>query len=164
VADFVDPLGGAYALERLTDEIEAKAEAYLKRIDDLGGMVRAIAEGFPQREIQEAAYRAQKGNDAGDDVVVGVNRFADEAERVPPPRLKLDPALEQRQSERVRAFRKARDSAASGKALLAVGAAARGKENLMPRLLEAVQVGATLGEVADALRDVFGEHREAVVL
>ncbi len=163
VCDFIDPLGGAYALEQLTDEIEARAEAYLKRIDDLGGMVRAIAAGFPQREIQEAAFRAQQAIEAGSDVVVGVNRF-EEAAAGGAPRLRMDPDLERRQAERVRAFRKARDQAAASQAVLAVGRAAKGTENLMPPLLTAVQAGATLGEIADVLRDVFGEYREAVVL
>jgi methylmalonyl-CoA mutase N-terminal domain/subunit len=163
VADFVDPLGGAYALERLTDEIEGRAEAYLKRIDDLGGMVRAIAEGFPQREIQEAAFHAQKAVEDGDEVLVGVNRFAEKAE-VAAPRMKIDAGLESRQAERVKAFRAARDGAAAGKAVLAVAAAARDTENLMPHLLTAVQAHATLGEIADALREVFGEYREAVVV
>ncbi|MHB8419349.1 MAG: acyl-CoA mutase large subunit family protein [Myxococcales bacterium] len=163
VADVVDPLGGAYAIEQLTDGIEAGAEAYLRRIDDLGGMVRAIAQGFPQREIQEAAYQAQREVEEGRRVVVGVNKFA-ETGGAAPRLLKVDPALEERQVARVRAFRAARDGAAAGRALAAVEAAARGTSNLVPRILEAVQARATLGEIADAMRTVFGEHREQVVL
>ncbi|HUB06359.1 MAG TPA: methylmalonyl-CoA mutase family protein [Myxococcales bacterium] len=163
VADVVDPLGGAYAIERLTDEVEAKAEAYLKRIDEMGGMVRAIAAGFPQREIQEAAYQAQRQVEDGQQVVVGVNKFVEKGGAAPA-LLKVDPALEERQVARVKAFRAARDGAAAGRALAAVEAAARGKENLVPRILEAVQARATLGEISDALRAVFGEHREEVVL
>jgi len=163
VADFVDPLGGAYALERLTDEIETRAEDYLRRIDEMGGMVKAVADGFPQREIQEAAYRDQRDIEAGTQAVVGVNKFVEEAE-VGAPRLKMDAALEAKQVERVKEFRKQRDPAAAGRALLAVTAAARGKDNLMPPLMSAVQSGATLGEISDALREVFGEYREAVVL
>ncbi len=163
VADFVDPLGGAYAVERLTDEIETRAEDYLRRIDEMGGMVKAVADGFPQREIQEAAYRDQRDIEAGTQVVVGVNKFA-EAGELAAPRLKIDSALEARQVERVKAFRKQRDQAAAGRALLAVTAAARGQDNLMPPLMNAVQSGATLGEISDALREVFGEYREAVVL
>jgi methylmalonyl-CoA mutase N-terminal domain/subunit len=163
VADFIDPLGGAYALERLTDEVEARAEDYLRRIHEMGGMVKAVADGFPQREIQEAAYRDQRDIEAGTQVVVGVNKFVEEGE-VAAPRLRIDPLLEAKQAEKVREFRKQRDGAASGRALLGVTAAAKGTDNLMPPLMQAVQAGATLGEISDALRDVFGEYREAVVL
>ncbi len=163
IADVVDPFGGAFALERLTDEIEAKAEDYLRRIDDMGGMVRAIAAGFPQREIQEAAYQAQRAVEDGRSVVVGVNKFAEKGGAVPA-LLKVDPELEERQIARLRAFRASRDGAAAGRALAAVETAARGKENLVPRVLEAVQARATLGEISDVLRGVFGEHREEVVL
>ena len=163
VSDVIDPLGGAYALERLTDEVEAKAEAYLGRIDELGGMVRAIGQGFPQREIQEAAYQAQREVEVGASVVVGVNRFA-EPGGVAPQLLRVDAALEGRQVERLHAFKAVRDSAGVGRALRAVEAAARSTENLMPPILAAVQARATLGEVSDALRAVFGEHREQVVL
>ncbi len=163
VADFVDPLGGAYALENLTEEIEARAEVYLRRIDELGGMVEAIAQGFPQREIQDAAYREQQAVERGDQVVVGVNRFAEEG-HVAPPRMKIDPELERRQVEELTAFKHRRDSTGSGRALSALTQAARGSENLMPRILDAVSAKATLGEIADALRDVFGEYREQVVL
>jgi methylmalonyl-CoA mutase, N-terminal domain len=163
VADLIDPLGGSYALERLTDEVEAKAEAYLVRIDEMGGMVRAIGQGFPQREIQEAAYQAQREIEKGSSVVVGVNRFAEQG-GVAPDLLRVDPALEGRQIERVRAFKAARDGAAVTRSVKAIEAAARGKDNLMPLILEAVQARATLGEVSDALRAVFGEHREQVVL
>ena len=163
VADFIDPLGGAYALERLTDEIETRAEDYLRRIDEMGGMVKAVADGFPQREIQEAAYRDQRDIEAGKQVVVGVNRFVEEGE-VATQRLRIDASLEAKQAERVKAFRKQRDASAVGRALLAVTAAAKGSDNLMPVLMEAVQRSVTLGEISDALREVFGEYREAVVL
>ncbi len=163
VADLVDPLGGAYAIERLTDELEARAEDLLRRIDELGGMVRAIAEGFPQRLIQQAAYDEQRALEAGGRVVVGVNRFVEKA-GVVPPLSKLDPELEERQIERLRAFRAARNGAEAGAALRAVEAAARGRENVMPSILAAVEARATLGEISDALRTVFGEYREKVVL
>ena len=163
VTDLIDPLGGSYALEWLSDEIESKAEAYVRRIDEMGGMVRAIGQGFPQREIQEAAYQAQREVESGSSVVVGVNRFA-EAGGVAPQLLRVDPALEERQIARLRAFKSARDSAAASRSLKAVESAARGKENLMPPILAAVQARATLGEISDALRTVFGEHREQVVL
>ncbi len=163
VSDLIDPLGGSYALERLTDEIEAKAEGYLVRIDEMGGMVKAIGQGFPQREIQEAAYEAQREVESGASVVVGVNRFAEKG-ALAPQLLRVDPALEGRQIERLRAFRDARDSAVVSRSLKAVEAAARGTENLMPPILAAVQARATLGEISDSLRAVFGEHRERVVL
>jgi methylmalonyl-CoA mutase N-terminal domain/subunit len=165
IADFVDPLGGAYAIEQLTEEIEGRAEVYLRRIDELGGMVQAIAAGFPQREIQEAAYREQQAVERGEQVVVGVNRFAQaEDEHVAPQRLRIDPELESQQVSRLTAFKRARDGAASARALTSLTGAARGSENLMPFILEAVRARATLGEIADALREVFGEYREQVVL
>jgi methylmalonyl-CoA mutase N-terminal domain/subunit len=163
VADFVDPLGGSYALEYLTEEIEARAEAYLRRIDELGGMVEAIAAGFPQREIQESAYREQRAVESGEQVVVGVNRFAEEA-AVAPPRLRIDPELERRQVQELEAFKRSRDAAPATRALSALASAARGSDNLIPFILEAVSARATLGEIADALRDVFGEYQEQVVL
>ncbi|MHB1843588.1 MAG: acyl-CoA mutase large subunit family protein [Deltaproteobacteria bacterium] len=163
VADVVDPLGGAYAIEQLTDELEAKAEVYLRRIDDLGGMVQAITQGFPQREIQEAAYQEQRAVESGDRVVVGVNKFR-EAEGPMPELLRVDPALEARQVERVRAFRRDRNEAASARALREIERAARGTDNLFPPILAAVEARATLGEISDSLRTVFGEHREQVVL
>ena len=163
VADTVDPLGGSYALERLTDEIEALAEDYLRRIDAMGGMVQAIAEGFPQREIQEAAFQEQRQIEAGERCVVGVNRFVEPA-GAPADLLRVDPALEAQQVARVRAFRAGRDGAAAGRSLKALERAARGAENLMPLILEAVKAKATLGEISDVLREVFGEHRERVVL
>jgi methylmalonyl-CoA mutase N-terminal domain/subunit len=169
VADFVDPFGGAYAVEQLTEEIETRAEDYLRRIDELGGMVEAIAQGFPQREIQDAAYRDQQAVERGESVVVGVNRFTegpetDDPQGVGPERLRIDPRLEEQQVRRLAAFRKARDGAAAGRAVLALADAARGRANLVPLILEAVRARATLGEIADGLRDVFGEYREQVVL
>jgi methylmalonyl-CoA mutase, N-terminal domain len=164
VADFVDPLGGSYAVEQLTEEIETRAEAYLRRIDELGGMVEAIAEGFPQREIQDAAYREQQAVERGEQVVVGVNRFAQGEEHVETPRLRIDPQLERRQIERLAKFRKTRDGTDSARSLAALTGAARGRDNLVPFILDAVRAHATLGEIADALRDVFGEYREQVVL
>jgi methylmalonyl-CoA mutase N-terminal domain/subunit len=162
VADVADPLGGSFYVEAMTDEIEARAEAYIRRIDEKGGMVRAISEGFVQREIQEAAYAWQREVEGGDRVVVGQNAF--QGEDAPVPVLKVDPALEERQAARVKAFRAARDGAAARRALDEVGRAARGSDNLMPPILAAVEAKATLGEISDALREVFGEHRETVVL
>ena len=162
VADVIDPLGGSWAIEALTDEIEGRAEEYLEKIEEMGGMVQAISKGYVQREIQEAAYAWQRRVESKDRVVVGVNAYRSEDPPVPVTR--VDPALEERQAERVRALRRERDGAASGRALDAIRAGARGTENLMPLILAAVRSEATLGEISDALREVFGEYRETVVL
>ena len=162
VADVIDPLGGSYVIESLTDEIEARGQDYVRKIDEMGGMVHAISKGYVQREIQEAAYAWQKKVEAKEQVVVGVNAF--KADDPPVTVMKVDPALEARQVARLRAFRAERNGAASKHAVDAVRAAAKGKENLMPLILAAVKAQATLGEISDALRDVFGEYRETVVL
>jgi methylmalonyl-CoA mutase N-terminal domain/subunit len=161
-ADVVDPLGGAWAVERMTDEIEEKARVYLRRIDDMGGMVEAISRGYVQKEIQDAAYTWQRRVESKEQVVVGVNAFA--ADDPPVPAMKVDPALEAQQVSRLRAFRARRDQTAARQAIDAVRQAARGTDNLMPHVLAAVKAQATLGEISDALRDAFGEYRETVVL
>ncbi len=163
VTDFIDPLAGSYAVESLTDAIEAGAREYIDRIDGMGGMVAAIERGYVQREIQDAAYRAQKAIERGEAEVVGVNVHRVEDEPIPET-LVLDADLEARQVARTRALRAERDAAACGAALDAVSRAAEGTDNLMPHILHAVKSQATLGEIADALRRVFGEHREVVVL
>jgi methylmalonyl-CoA mutase N-terminal domain/subunit len=162
VADVIDPLGGSWAIEALTDEIETKADAYLRKIDELGGMVQAISKGYVQREIQEAAYAWQRRVEAKDQVVVGVNAFRSEDPAVPV--MKVDPALEAQQVARVQALRKERHASAAQSAIDDVRRGAAGKENLMPLILAAVKAEATLGEISDALREVFGEYRENVVL
>jgi methylmalonyl-CoA mutase N-terminal domain/subunit len=162
VADVLDPLGGSWFVEAMTDEIEGRAEAYIRKIDELGGMVQAISRGYVQREIQEAAYAWQRQVEAKEQVVVGVNAFR--AEDPPVPAMRLDPAVEARQVERLRSLRRERSAAGVSGALDAVRAAARGTDNLMPPILAAVKAEATLGEISDALRDVFGEYRETVVL
>jgi methylmalonyl-CoA mutase N-terminal domain/subunit len=163
VADIIDPLGGAYALERLTDELEAKAEDYIRRIDAMGGMVEAIAKGYPQGEIQDAAYQAQRDLEEARTVVVGVNQFQ---VKEPPPSglLRVDEAVERTQLERMKQLRAERDSAAATRAVDALRRAAQTEENLIPLILDAVKAYATLGEISDAMRDVFGEYRENVVL
>jgi len=164
VADIVDPLGGSYTLERLTDELEQRAQAYLEKIDALGGMVEAIAQGYPQQEIQDAAYRAQRALETHESVVVGLNEFREEE---PPPEglLRVNPTVERTQVARLERLRKERDGASVEKRLDALRAAARDpKQNLVGPILDAVKSLATLGEISDALRDVFGEHREQVVL
>jgi len=163
VAQTVDPLAGSYYIESLTNEIEKRAAEYLGRIEVMGGMLRAIERGFVQQEIQTAAYEYQQAVDIGDAVVVGVNRFAVEEEKAIPIQ-KIDPALEPRQIERVRALRARRDVGPWKVALLGVEDAARSGVNLMPRILAAVEADATVGEISDAMRKVFGEYQEAVVI
>lgn len=164
VADFVDPFGGAPALERLTDELEAQAEAYIQRIDDLGGMVEAIAKGFPQQEIQDAAYTYQKQIETKDRTIVGVNDFQMDESGEGLELLKVDPELERQQCDRVKAVRAGRKASEAAACLKAVEGAARGEDNLMPHIVDAVRAGCTLGEISDAMREVFGEYREVLVL
>jgi len=164
VTDVIDPLGGSYTLERLTDELEQRAQAYLEKIDALGGMVEAIAQGYPQQEIQDAAYRAQRALETHESVVVGLNEFRDEE---PPPEglLRVNETVERTQIARLERLRKERDGASVQKRLDALRTAARDPgQNLVPAILDAVKSLATLGEISDALRDAFGEHREQVVL
>ena len=164
VADVVDPLGGSYTLERLTDELEARADAYLGKIDTLGGMVEAIAQGYPQQEIQDAAYRAQRALETRESVVVGLNEFREE-EPAPEGLLRVNERVERTQAVRLEALRKERDGASVQRRLDALRTAARDeRQNLVPLILDAVKSLATLGEISDAMRDVFGEHREQVVL
>jgi methylmalonyl-CoA mutase N-terminal domain/subunit len=159
VANTVDPVGGAYAIEEMTTRIESGARALIERIDAAGGTLAAIEQGLIQREIQESAYRAQQAIDAGTSVVVGVNRFeTDAAETIDV--LRIDPEIERRQVERVLAVRSSRDQTAWRSAIDSVTSAARSADNLVPTVIQAVEARATVGEVADALRAVFGEHRE----
>ena len=163
VTNTVDPLGGSYSIEQLTDEIEKGAREYLERIGALGGMLRAIEDGFVQREIQESAYRYQQDVEGGRKVVVGVNRFL-EGHAPSPPLLHIDSALERDQVERLRRLRARRDGPRTTAALAEITRAARSNDNLMPPVLEAVKAYATVGEISDALRDAFGEYRESVVI
>jgi methylmalonyl-CoA mutase N-terminal domain/subunit len=159
VANTVDPLAGSYAIEAMTNAIEDGARALIDRIDASGGTLAAIEQGVIQRAIQESAYRAQQDIDAGRSVVVGVNAFAGgEAEKIDV--LSIDPEIERRQIERVGALRASRDASACASAVAAVQAAARGGDNLVPPIIAAVEARATVGEIADAMRSVFGEHRE----
>jgi methylmalonyl-CoA mutase N-terminal domain/subunit len=160
VADIIDPLGGSYALEALTDDLEAKALAYLSKIDAMGGMVEAIARGYPQREIEDAAFQYQREIEEKTRIIVGVNEFASTGE-VPIEVMKVDPRLEDQQAARVKAFRKERDSRAAERALDDLKRAAKGEDNLMVPIVAAVKARATLGEIADAMRTVFGEHGRA---
>ncbi|HZX94572.1 MAG TPA: methylmalonyl-CoA mutase family protein [Myxococcales bacterium] len=157
VCDFVDPLGGAYAVEALTDELEEKAVAYLHKIDEMGGMVEAISRQYPQREIEDAAYAAQKEIEEKKQIVVGVNEFQNEGEAAFE-MLRIDPQLEEQQIARLKTFRRSRDNAATTRSLSELKRAAEGTENLVPRIVAAVKSRATLGEIANSMREVFGEH------
>jgi len=159
----IDPLAGSYYVESLTNEIEKHATGYLEKIDALGGMLKAIERGFVQQEIQNAAYEYQQQVDRHEAVVVGVNRFQIEDEK-PIPILRIDPALESKQVERLRALRARRDSKTWQQAINGVQEAARSGANLMPHIIAAVDAYATVGEISDAMRKVFGEYKEAVVI
>jgi methylmalonyl-CoA mutase N-terminal domain/subunit len=163
VVNTVDPVAGSYAIEKLTNEIEAGAQEYISKIDAIGGMLRAIEAGYVQQEIQKAAYDYQKAVDAGEQVVVGINHYQTEEER-PIPTLRLDPAIEREQVARLNALRARRDAARAKAALAEIERHARGSENLMPVILRAVEVNATVGEISDALRRAFGEYQESVVI
>jgi methylmalonyl-CoA mutase N-terminal domain/subunit len=163
VPNTVDPVAGAYAIECKTDEIESGVRALLDRVEAAGGTLKAIETGFIQREIQESAYHAQLAVDHGDSVVVGVNRFAtDAAAHIEI--LHIDPAVERQQVGRVQAVRAGRDAASWRAALDRVAGAARGADNLVPPIIDAVEARATVGEIANTLRDVFGEYREIDVV
>jgi methylmalonyl-CoA mutase N-terminal domain/subunit len=163
VTDTVDPLGGAYYVEHLTDRVEAEAQAYIERIDDIGGAMAAIEQGYPQREIQENAYRMQRELEAGRRVVVGVNKYVTEE---PPLEglLRVDPRVGQRQRRRLRELRARRDGDRVRRLLGRIEEAARGTENLMPLFIEAVEAHATLGEICDVLRGVWGEQKETLTV
>jgi len=163
VTNTVDPVGGSYAVEKLTDEIAARAREYLEKIDALGGMLRAIEIGYVQAEIQQAAYEYQQAVERGGQVVVGVNKFVAE-EGKPIPTLRMDSEIERAQVARLEALRVRRDAAKTQAALAEVERRARGGENLMPAILAAVEAYATLGEISDALRRAFGEYQESVVI
>ena len=159
VIDTPDPFGGSYAVEQLTNEVEEQALEYLEKIESMGGMLRAIETGYVQREIQESAYRYQRAIETQEQIVVGVNRFQIEEEQTVPV-LRIDPALEQAQVERLRALRERRDSESVTAALNKLEQAAGTSENLMPRILECVEAYATVGEISNTLRRIWGEYRE----
>jgi methylmalonyl-CoA mutase, N-terminal domain len=159
VADTADPLAGSYAIEELTTEIENRAKEYLDKIDALGGMLRAIESGYVQREIQEAAYDYQRAIEREDAIVVGVNRFQVDSEPSVPT-LRIDSSIEQAQIERVRALRSSRDRSLVDTTLERLDEAARGTENMLPRILDCVEARVTVGEISNRLRRVWGEYRE----
>jgi methylmalonyl-CoA mutase N-terminal domain/subunit len=158
VTDTIDPLGGSYFVERLTTDIERAAQELLDRVEDMGGAVAAIESGHMQREIQEAAVRQQREIEEGRRVIVGVNRFQSEDEE-PQPIFRVDTERARKQIERVRRLRAERDGEAARASLARLNEAARGDENLMPAILEAVKAYATLGEICGEMRKVFGEYR-----
>jgi methylmalonyl-CoA mutase N-terminal domain/subunit len=162
LADFVDALGGSYAIESLTDRIEKGARHYIERIDELGGMAEAIEKGYPQREIQNSAYTYQLEIEDKRRVIVGQNAFIKDS--APVPVMKIDPAIEREQVERLRAMRARREASRHEASLRQVRDAAVGGQNLMPHILEAVKAYATVGEVAQVLREVWGEHQETLVV
>lgn len=163
VADIVDALGGSFAIEELTNQLEQKASDYIQKIDDLGGMLKAIEQGFPQREIQEAAYQYQKAVEHQEEIVVGVNKFQIE-ENTTIPILKVDDSIEKNQVERVRAVRERRDKAMAETCLNNLKSSAQTDENLLPKILECVENYVTVGEISNTLRTVWGEYREGVTL
>jgi methylmalonyl-CoA mutase N-terminal domain/subunit len=163
VTNTVDPLAGSYALEQLTSQVEEGAREYLRKIEAMGGTLRAIENGYVQREIQQAAYEYQKAIESGERVVVGVNRYQEER-AIPLPILRIDPEVERAQVERLEKLRARRDAARVRTALRQVEETARSQQNLMPAILEAVKAYATVGEISDAMRKVFGEYQESVVI
>jgi methylmalonyl-CoA mutase N-terminal domain/subunit len=163
VTNTVDPLGGAYFVEHLTDRMEAEAGAYIKKIDEMGGMLAAIERGYPMREIADASYRDQQALERKERVVVGVNAFASTEERHIP-WLRIDPTVESRQVERLQRVRATRNGAAARQALETLQRVTERGDNTMPAIVEAVKARVTLGEICDVFRAVYGEYRESAVL
>jgi methylmalonyl-CoA mutase N-terminal domain/subunit len=163
VADSIDPLAGSFLVESLTDQIEQAAFDYIDKIDKLGGAVEAISRGFQQKEIQDSAYAYQRAIETEDLVIVGVNKFTSE-EHPPTDLLKIKEEVEVAQKKGLAAMKSKRDNAAVAASLKTLATVAAGRDNLMPHILAAVNCYATLGEIADVFRDVFGKHRETVVL
>jgi methylmalonyl-CoA mutase, N-terminal domain len=163
VPDVADPLGGSYYIEALTDQLEAEAEAIFTRIDQLGGTLRAVESGWVQQQIQQAAYQWQRKVDSGEAIVVGVNKFSSEGEPEMPLQ-RLDADLERRQVERLRALRIRRNHEPWRQSLDRLQDAAKSSDNLMPYIVQSVEALATVGEIADTLRQVFGEYRETVTV
>jgi methylmalonyl-CoA mutase N-terminal domain/subunit len=163
VADVVDPLGGSYFVEKLTADLEEETLAYFDTIDRMGGMVVAIEKGYPQREIAESAYRFQQAVEQGDKIIVGVNEFV-AAEDEPIEILYIDETASERQLAKLTRLRQTRDNGRVGAALDALRAGARGSANTMPLLIDAVRAYATIGEMCDALRDVWGEYEETPII
>ncbi len=163
VADTVDPFAGSYAIEELTNQLEQKAVEYIEKIDAMGGMLKAIENGFPQREIQEAAYEYQRAVEKQTEIVVGVNKFQiEENETIPI--MKVDEKIERGQIERLKALRERRDAEKAEKSLINLENSAKSDENLLPRILDCVESYVTVGEISNRLRKIWGEYREAVTV
>ena len=163
IADTVDPLGGSYYIEWLTNQIEAEIQSYIDKIDEMGGVLEAIKKGYIQREIMRSAYDYQRAVDSGEQVIVGVNKFTTEEEGTPR-LLEIDEAVEKKQIERLKKLKQERDNERVSQVLNKVRQVVQGDENVMPVLIEAVKACATVGEISDALRDVFGEYREPSII
>jgi methylmalonyl-CoA mutase N-terminal domain/subunit len=161
VTNTVDPLGGSYFVETLTNEVEAGAWDYIRKIDSMGGMVAAIEHSYPQREIAEASYRYQMELDKKEKIMVGVNDFV--SDEKPLEILQIDETVAHRQGERLRKLRSERSQDAVNRTLTALRKATHGKENLMPSIYAAVKAYATLGEICDAMRDTFGTYEEVAI-
>ena len=160
VVNCIDPLGGSYFVEKLTDEMERDAKEYIRKIDDMGGMVKAIELGFPQKEIADSAYLYQKAVEKKEKIIVGVNAY--EMEHEPIPFLKIDEAVAKQHMARLRDVKKTRNNAQVGEKILDLKKAASDKQNLMPYILSCVKSYATLGEIMDSLREVYGEYQEPI--
>ncbi len=160
VINCIDPLGGSYFIEKLTDEMERDAKEYIRKIDDMGGMVKAIELGFPQKEIADSAYLYQKAVEKKEKIIVGVNAY--EMEHEPIPFLKIDEAVAKQHTARLRDVKKTRNNAQVGEKILDLKKAASDKQNLMPYILSCVKSYATLGEIMDSLREVYGEYQEPI--
>ena len=160
VINCIDPLGGSYFIEKLTDEMERDAKEYIRKIDDMGGMVKAIELGFPQKEIADSAYLYQKAVEKKEKIIVGVNAY--EMEHEPIPFLKIDETVAKQHTARLRDVKKTRNNAQVGEKILDLKKAASDKQNLMPYILSCVKSYATLGEIMDSLREVYGEYQEPI--
>jgi methylmalonyl-CoA mutase N-terminal domain/subunit len=163
VADTIDPLAGSYAVEALTNEIQQRAADYIQRIDDLGGALMAIEEGYIQKEIQDAAFRFQRALEAQEEIVVGVNEYVAD-HNVMPDLLRVDPRIEQAAHARLAALRASRDNELVSSLRQRLENAAKSDDNLMPILIECVDQDVTLGEICHSLRAVFGEYRPVVMV
>ncbi|ONN27953.1 methylmalonyl-CoA mutase [Thermosipho affectus] len=164
VADTIDPLGGSYVIESLTNKIEEEAMKYIEKIDAMGGMVKAIETGYVQKEIHESAYKMQLSIENGEEIIVGVNKFQIEEDLSQKEVLKVKPELEEKQKAKLKKLKEKRDNEKVKKALLNVKKAASSDENLMPYIIEAVKSYATVGEISNALRGVFGEYTETIII
>ncbi|MDA3871220.1 MAG: methylmalonyl-CoA mutase family protein [Candidatus Marinimicrobia bacterium] len=163
VTDTVDPLGGSYFVEALTDKLEKDAMSYIEKIDEMGGMVEAIEKGYVQREIQKEAYRFQKELENEERIVVGMNKYQTKEES-PKNLLKLDPAIQKNQIEKLKNIKEMRDNKLVSQSLNELKKAAKGKENLMPYIINSVKAYSTLGEISNILKEIFGEYNENVVV